>query len=178
MAVVPYTSTYTDIDTNIFDSDDLVNEFFRVAEFMNAWSQSIDSIGTVNVFTKNITIVNNIIAVAPLDGLIQSMIIADDVENIVVDFTEREEGETYRIYLTLRFQSKSTTFTVSGPAGTTHIFGLNAESFSPSQVSADGYFTAMVIATYGTNGMMINVFADNSESASVSGNDIQSVVAK
>jgi len=178
MALEKYTNTYTDINTNIFDSDDLVAEFGRVATFLNSWSQSINKIGTVTVVEERITILDTIFNVDPADGLLQSLKIADDVSNLSVIFDERtEEGDTYRVYLSLRFQNKSTTFTVNGPAGQTHLFGVNKISYLPSQVVADGFYTALVIATYGTSGLLVNVFADNDEITAVSSDDILSTVA-
>ena len=100
------------------------------------------------------------------------------ITEIAFNFLELADGDPQRIYLSLRFKSKSTTFTVGGPAGETHIFGVNQETYTPCQTEADGYYSAVVIATYGsTNGMMIQTFADNSEATAVGVDDVLSVEA-
>jgi len=179
MALELYTSTYTDIDYTIFDSDDLVDEFFRVASFINAWAESVSSIGTTIVNEETILIDDTIVNGSPADGAIQKKIIGGSVEHITINFTKRNEGDTYRIYMTLRFLNKDTTFSVSGPAGETHAFGVNKAVYKPSQVGVDSFYTAVIIATYSdASGVMINVFADNDEAVDVEGDDIQTAVAK
>jgi len=177
MALAPYTSTYTDINTNIMDSDDLVNEFLRIKTFLDEWSASIETIGTVNIHEETVTITETDIGVDPSDGLMQKRLIADNIESVAVAFGERADAATYRVYLSLRFQNKSTTFTVNGPSGQTHLFGVNRTEYVPSQEPADGYYTALVIATYGTNGLIVNVFANNTEADEVDSDDILTAVA-
>ena len=172
MALVPYTSTYTDIDTNIFDADDLLNEFNRVAEFINTWALSIESIGTVETYDEVVTITKDIVNGYPSNGTLQKLLVASDAEEFTIDFQPRGDGDPYRILMTIRCQNKDTRFRVSGPAGTTHVFGVNKSLFSPSQVIGSGYYTALVVATYGTTGLFINVFADNTEASTVESNDI------
>ena len=179
MALELYTNTYADVDYAIFDSDDLVEEFFRVASFINAWAESVSSIGTTIVHEETVLIEDTVVNGSPADGAIQKKIINSDVEHITINFTKRNDGDTYRIYMTLRFLNEDTTFSVSGPAGETHAFGVNKAIYKPSQVGVDGFYTAVIIATYGdANGVMINVFADNDEAVDVEGDDIQTAVAK
>ena len=178
MALDQYTNTYTDVDNNVFDADDLVDEFERIADFINAWSESVGTGGIINTYEANVSIENNLIEGNPANGILQKFIVNDDVETMAVDFVAVGDGDPFRLYISLRFQNKDTVFTVSGPSGETHVFGVNRYEYSPSQVSADGFYTAMVIATYGkTNGLMIQVFADNSEADAVSANDALTVVA-
>jgi len=179
MALDPYTNTYTDIDSNIFDSDDLVNEFWRVAEYLNNWVDSYQSIGTTITNERNIDLSGHIVNITPASGILQKLTIDADVEEVVLNFKERNDGDPFRIFLSLRFRSKTTVFTVSGPAGQTHAFGINRAEYSPSQVLADGYYTAFVVATYGaTNGLMLTVYADNQEATEVGLDDILTVVQK
>lgn len=180
MALEPYTNTYVDIDTNIFDADDLVNEFWRVADYINAWAASIDSIGTVKVYRQIISYEQDIITGSPANGVIQHVNISRHASHVVFSLTGREEGDPYRIYMVLRFQNKNTTFSISGPAGQTHSFGVNRTVYSPCQTpNVNGFYTAAIIATYGgANGLFVNVFADNSESVDVEGNDILNAVAQ
>lgn len=180
MPLEPYTNTYVDIDGNIFDSDDLVNEFNRVAQYINTWAASVESIGTTNFYEETILFEQTVIIGSPSFGIIQKMDINEDAESVVINFIERETGDPYRIYMTLRFRSPDTTFTVSGPAAETHAFGLNRGSYSPSQqVSASGFYTAVVVATYGdANGVLINVYADNTEATDVETDDLLTAVAQ
>jgi len=178
MALELYTNTYTDVDTNIMDSDDLVNEFWRVASFLNAWSDSIGSNGVIDVYEEFATVTDDIVNGDPANGIIQKFVITSALDAVSFNFTERAEGDPYRVYITLRFQNSATTFTVNGPAGETHAFGLNRTTYAPSQSSTEEFSSAMIIATYGkNNGLMINVFADNVEVTTVSGDDALSTVA-
>jgi hypothetical protein len=178
MSLVPYTNTYTDVDTNIMDSDDLVEEFWRVAEFMNTWANSTIGIGVTNTYEFFITEETDIINVSPVNGVLQKIIVGYDVDNFAVNLVEREEGSTYRVYVTLRFENPDTTFTISGPSGQTHVFGVNRSTLKPSQTQADGYYTAIIIATYGfSNGILVNVFADNEEATAVGADDILTAAA-
>jgi hypothetical protein len=178
MALEQYTNTYTDIDSNIFDSDDLVAEFNRVAYYINLWAASVGSGGIINTFEQRITTNLDVVSGSPSNGILQKLIISNEVEEIAINFTSREEGDPYRIYISLRFQNKDSVFTVSGPSGETNMFAVNREEFSPSQVSAGGYYTAMLTATYGKdNGVMIGVFADNQEVTTVETDDTLTVVA-
>ena len=58
------------------------------------------------------------------------------------------------------------------------MFGANRLEFKPAQINRDGYYTAVVIATYGaTNGLMLKVFADNGEETVVETDDYLTAVA-
>jgi len=179
MGLERYTNTYTDVDSNIFDADDLVEEFNRVAEYINAWAASIESIGTVSVYEQYITTESNVVTGSPSNSVVQQVVVNQELESIIVNFTERQEGDPFRVYMVLRFENKDTTFTVSGPSGQTHAFSVNKGSYRPCQTQTDGFYTAVVIATYGdAHGVFINVFADNDEIVDVENDDIQTVVAQ
>ena len=162
MSLVPYTNTYSDVDGSIADSIDIVAEFDRVALFIAAWSDSYESIGLNSV--------NNILVpgdgdydVEPTLGLVQLLFVDAVAELININIKDRIEGDPYRIYLNMRFGSKSTQFTVSAPSGKTHIFGINRTTYSPSQVVNKGRYAASLIVTYGSEGVHVQVYADNSE---------------
>jgi hypothetical protein len=178
MSLTPYTSTYTDVTTNIFDSDDLLDEFDRIAEFMAAWIASYESIGIGVIDFNSGENVTNDVNVFPT-SMINQRIIDASVTTVNINFPKRSDGDPYRIYTVLRFVDKDTTFTVSGPAGSTHIFGVNREVYTPSQVEADGYYAATIMTTYSeSGGVIINVFADNTEATAVDGNDVLTMGAK
>ena len=65
---------------------------------------------------------------------------------------------------------------VIGDGGDGHVFGVNKTSFTPSQVSVDGYYVATIITTYAeSGGAMINVFSDNPEITTVGIDDVLSM---
>ena len=177
MALEPYTSTYIDVANSVIDAQDLLAEFDRVAEYLNGWIQSYEGIGT-----QTVTYIDRIIdddpIIRPL-GLIQQIIVSADLDRVDFNFAEREEGNPHRVYNVIRFESKSTVFTVNGPAGETHVFGRNKAVLSPSQVQADGYYCAVAMVSYSQNqGVFIQVFADNDESSdTVGGDDVLTIRA-
>jgi hypothetical protein len=171
MSLVPYTNTYTDVDGSIADSDDIVAEFDRVALFINAWIDSYELIGLTDVHVYNVT-ADGSQTVNPAKGLVQAMHIDANVSLANINIKERASTDPYRLYLTLRFGSKSTQFTVSAPAGKSNVFGINQTPFSPSQVAYRGRYAATVIVTYGTEGTHVQVYADNAEADSVGIDDI------
>lgn len=171
MSLAPYTNTYTDIDGGIADSDDIVAEFDRLEAFINAWAESYQNIGTSFVTTHKID-GSGTFDLDPAAGFIQSLVIDSGVENININFKARADGDPYRIYVTLRFRSKETRYTVSGPSGRTTVFGVNQGEYMPSQVSRDDAFAGAFIATYGTDALSIQVYADNDEITLVETDDL------
>lgn len=175
MALTPYTSTYTDVANQIIDSDDLVAEFDRIEERLNVWLASYDQIGTENIveLTKVESSRVNIDPVAT----IQVVKIDADVPEVALRWGARSDGDPYRVYTVIQFESKATRFTVQGPSGLTHVFGRNDSPYLPAQVSASGvgfsYYKAVVIATYADRGsVMLKVFADNTEASAVGSDDV------
>jgi hypothetical protein len=171
MALVPYTSTYVDVADSIIDATNLISEFERVAEYLNGWIESYESIGTQTVtYIDRVEIENP--EIAPL-GFIQQIVVDADLTRVDFTFTERAEGNPHRVYNVIRFESKDTQFTVNGAAGETHVFSVNESPYFPSLTQADGYYCAVVIVNYSQNqGMFIQVFGNNSEASSVSGDDV------
>ncbi|MHC5061706.1 MAG: hypothetical protein ACYTFK_11560 [Planctomycetota bacterium] len=176
MSLEPYTNTYTDTDGNIADSGDILAEFDRVASFIDTWSASYESIGLTTV-EEQVVGSNGNSEIEPSAGIVQVMKVAASVSELNINVKAREAGDTYRVYVTLRFGSRSTAFTVSGPSGKTHVFGVNRETYQPSQVIDSGWYNAMLIITYGTDGTHITVFANNSEGDSVSADDVMQEIA-
>lgn len=179
MAVLePYTSTYTDVDGSIMDADDLVNEFWRVAYFLDLWGGSIDAIGRETSYDVYIEEVNGSLAeILPGRGLIQRLDVAAGVETFEIAIREHTAGAPFRIYITVRCMSPNTRFTIRAPAGQSHVFGVNRSTYMPSQVIADGRYTATLICTYGSEqGIMVQVHAANPEEAEVTLNDILQLV--
>jgi len=175
-ALVPYTNTYTDTDGTIADSDDIVAEFDRVAEFIGAWSDSFETIGVVDVHEYTVPFDGDT-DISPTTGLVQVVKVDASVVTVNLNIKARVAGDPYRIYLNLRFASKNTVFTVSAPGGQSHIFGLNQSIYSPSQVQIDGWYAGCVIVTYGTDAAHIQVFADNPEGTIVALDDTLQLVA-
>ena len=179
MAVIPpYTSTYTDVDHATFDAADLVAEFWRVAFFIELWSGSIDAIGREDNFEVHIEIVTGELAeILPARGLIQRIEVEADVENFEIAIKEHTTGAPFRVYITVRCRNKDTRFTISSPAGETHIFGLNRAVYMPSQEIGDGFYTAALLCTYGSEkGLMVQVMAANPEAAEVNYDDVLTAV--
>lgn len=186
----PYTNTYLDVDGSVADAPDLINEYHRVAEFLNRFASSLDQVAIRVRRTEFIFLESRTIDIDPADGLLQRLIIDADVSRVNINFVRREEGEPYRVFLVLRFQDRNTEFTVSGPGGDSSKFGFNRvipydpnerntnTIYQPSQREADGHYAAVVQATYGTsNGAVIQVFSDNEEDEIVGTEDTQSTVA-
>jgi len=179
MTLPLYTSEYEDVDAQIFGADNLVNEFARVATFLNPWVDSVAQSTTIRTYSETVEGTDTLVEVDidPTDGSIQRYIVEESVSAVLMNFGRRAVGDTFRVYAVLRFSSKDSTFKVSGPMGATHLFGVNRTTFQPSQVKKDGYYMASLVATYGTNGLLINVFANNEEASSVSGDDIITAVS-
>lgn len=174
MAVLePYTSTYTDVDGSIMDADDLVNEFWRVAYFLELWGGAIDAIGQETSYEVYVEEVEGELAeILPARGLIQRLEVAADVEQFEVAIREHTAGAPYRVFITIRCRSAATTFTIRSPAGQSHIFGVNRRVLKPSQVITDGFYTAQIICTYGSEeGVMIQAFSANTEETEVNADD-------
>jgi hypothetical protein len=89
-----------------------------------------------------------------------------------INFMPRADGDPYRIYVVLRFGSKETRYTVSGPAGSSSVFGVNQTEFMPSQAVKDERYAGSIIATYGTDALHLQVYADNDEITEVGVDDI------
>jgi hypothetical protein len=183
----PYTSTYTDVDGSIFDADDLVNEFWRVSEFMTLWAGSIEAIGQVDRYEAYVDVVTGELAeILPSSGLIQRLEVAAGVETFTVRIKPHEVGAPYRLYISIRCRSEDTRFQVEVPSGQSHIFGVNRTSyvfggtsapFMPSQVLGDGFYSAQLIVTFGSeNGVMVQVMAGNPEESDVDFDDVLTVV--
>lgn len=174
MAVLePYTSTYTDVDGSIMDADDLVNEFWRVAYFLELWGGAIDAIGQETRYDVYVEIVEGELAeILPARGLIQRLEVAADVETFEIAIREHTAGAPYRVFVTVRCRSADTRFTIRAPSGQSHVFGVNRSILMPSQVITDGFYTAQLICTYGSeNGVMIQAFSGNPEETTVDLND-------
>jgi hypothetical protein len=171
MTLVPYTNTYTDVDDSIADAVDIIAEFDRVALFINTWSDSYESIGLTNV-NQYLVPGNSNVDVDPALGVVQAMITDAVVEEVNVNIQDRNDGDPYRVYLSMRFGSNTTAFTVSAPAGDSHVFGINRTSFLPSQVANNGWYSAVLIVTYGTTGIHVQVFADNRDTEAVDSDDM------
>lgn len=179
MAVIPpYTSTYTDVDHSVMDADDLVNEFWRVSYFINLWGGVIDAIGQENNYDVYVEIIDGELAeIFPARGLIQRIEVAPDVENFEIKINEHTVGAPFRVFIIVRCGNKDTRFTISAPAGESHIFGINRTQYMPSQTIGDGYYTAALICTYGSeNGVMIQACAGNPEETEVDFNDVLTAV--
>jgi hypothetical protein len=179
MAVLePYTSTYTDVDGSIMDADDLVNEFWRVAYFLDLWGGSIDAIGQTTDYTVYVQEVTGELAeILPQRGLIQRLEVAANVDTFEVAIREHTVGAPFRVYITVRCLSPDTRFTIRAPSGQSHVFGINRSIYMPSQVIADGFYTASLICTYGSEeGVMIQVHAANPEEDEVTLDDILTAV--
>ncbi len=174
----PYISTYTDVDHSIFDADDLVAEFWRVAFFINLWSGSIDALGKEDHFEVHIEIVEGeLVEILPARGLIQRIQVEANVEDFVIKINEHTTGAPYRVYIVVRCLSKDTRFSVSSPSGEAHIFGINRTVYMPSQAIGNGFYTAALLCTYGAdNGVMIQVMAGNSEEVAVDLDDVLTAV--
>jgi hypothetical protein len=169
----PYTSTYSDVDDSIFDADDLVNEFWRVAYFLNLWGGSIDAIGREDHYEEYIEIVEGELAeILPARGLNQRLEVEADVEEFEVNIGPHTVGAPFRVYIVIRCRSNDTRFTVTGPSGEGHVFGINRSLYMPSQVLGDGFYNASIICTFGaTKGVMIQVHAGNPEETLVDFDD-------
>jgi hypothetical protein len=179
MAVLPpYTNTYADVDHSLMDADDLVNEFWRVAYFLELWSGSIDAIGQEDNFEVFIEIVEGELAeILPARGLIQRIEVEADVESFEIAIKEHTTGAPFRVYIVVRCRSKATRFTVSAPAGETHLFGLNRSTFMPAQEIGDDFYSAALLCTYGSeNGLMVQVMAANVEATEVDYDDVLTAV--
>lgn len=179
MAVLePYTSTYTDVDHSIMDADDLVNEFWRVAFFINLWSGSIDAIGREDHFEEHIEIVTGELAeIFPSKGLIQRLVVEANVETFEIKINKHEVGDPFRVYISIRCRSRNTRFTISAPSGEAHIFGINREVYMPSQEIGDDHYSAMVLCTFGSEqGVMVQVLAANPEQSEVDFDDVLTAV--
>lgn len=164
MSLTPYTNTYNDTDGTIADSGDIVAEFDRVSTFINAWADSYESIGLTEI-TKHAVLSDDtdVLDIDPANGLVQTAIIDATVTEIDFNVLNRATDDPYRVYLSMRFASKATTFTVSAPTGITHIFGVNQVPFTCSQTVNKGYYVSTLIVTYASNGLHIQVYADNAE---------------
>ena len=176
MSLVPYTNTYTDTDGSIADSGDIVDEFDRVASFINAWVDSYETIGAIIVNEYNVG-GDGTVDVSPSLGFVQVIKTSAGVTEIDINIKARVDGDPYRIYLNLRFGAKTTTFTVNAPSGQSHVFGLNQSPYSPSQIVNKGWYAASVIVTYGTGATHIQVFANNSETEPPTIDDILQEIA-
>ena len=171
MTLVPYTNTYTDTDGTIADSDDIVAEFDRLSVFIAAWADSYETIGVTNVQTYEVPFDELSYDIDPSNGFIQSLLIDAVVEDINFNFVAREDGDPYRVYVVLRFASKDTRYTVSGPAGSSSVFGVSQAEYLPSQASKDDKYAGTIIATYGTDALHLQVYADNDETDAVGSDD-------
>jgi|GEM_PF-4321308 len=171
MSLIPYTNTYVDIDGSIADSDDIVAEFDRVEAFIAAWSDSYQKIG-ITIVRKHTVPGDGDFDIDPSQGFIQTLNIDAGVTDLNINFLSRSTGDPHRIYVVLRFGSKDTMYTVSGPAATTTVFGVNRQEYMPSQVNKDGKFAGSVIATYGTDALHLQVYADNQETIEVGTDDV------
>ena len=171
MSLVPYTNTYTDTDGSIADSGDIVAEFDRVALFINAWADSYDSIGLTSVSKETVTDDGDH-DIEPSIGLVQAIRINADVSTVNFNIKARQDGDPYRIYMSLRFGASATRFTVSAPAGSSSVFSVNQDDFMPSLTSANGFYPATVIVTYGSDSVHVQVFAHNNEATEVTIDDI------
>ena len=174
----PYTSTYSDVDGSIMDATDLVNEFWRVAYYLDLWGGSIDAIGREDRYEEYIEIVEGELAeILPVRGLIQRLEVEADVEEFEVNIGPHTTGAPFRVFIIIRCRSKDTRFTVTGPSGEAHRFGLNRTIFMPGQVLGDGFYNASIICTYGsTNGVMVQVHAANPEETAVDFDDVMTAV--
>lgn len=177
-ALEPYTSTYSDVDGSIMDADDLVNEFWRVAYYLDLWGGSIDAIGQETRYDTYVEVVEGELAeILPQRGLIQRLEVGAGVETFTVKINEHATGAPYRVYLTIRCANKDTRFSLSVPSGQTHVFGINRTSYMPSQVLGDGWYNATIIITYSQNtGVMVQVNAANPEEEEVTFDDMQQLV--
>lgn len=173
-ALEPYTSTYTDVDGSTIDADDLVAEFWRVSYFLNLWGGSIDAIGREDHYEEYVYIVEGQLAdILPANGLIQRLDVDAGVSEFEIKLNQHEAGDPYRLFIIVRCRNKETRFTISAPGGETHIFGINRETYMPSQVIGDGYFTASLICTYSQDrGLMIQVMAGNPEEDEIDFDDV------
>lgn len=178
--LIPYTSTYTDVDGTIMDADDLVNEFWRVAYFLELWGGSIDAIGQETNYDVYVeTVEGELAEILPARGLIQRLDVDVGVETFEIAIREHTVGAPFRIYITVRCGSPDTRFSIRGLSGQTHIFGVNRSNYMPSQVITDGFYTATLICTYGgTDGVMVQVNAGNPEETEVTGDDMLTAVAQ
>jgi hypothetical protein len=176
----PYTSTYNDVDGSTIDASDLVNEFYRVAYYLNLWGGAIGAIGKDTSYETYIEKVEGELAeILPARGLIQRLDVAAGVNEFEVAIREHTDGAPFRVYTTIRCLNKDTRFMVRAPSGQSHVFGVNRTTYMPSQVIADGAYTAAIICTYGAEeGVMVQVFAANPEEGSVDKNDILQLVAQ
>lgn len=173
MSLVPYTNTYTDTDGSIADADDIINEFDRVATFINTWADAYESIGLTEIVKHAVLSDDDgSLDIDPANGLVQTAIVDAVVTEIDFNILERTSDDPYRVYLSLRFASKATTFTVSGPTGKAQVFGVNKETYTCSQTVNNGYYSAAVIVTYATGGMHIQVYADNPETEAPGDDDV------
>lgn len=179
-ALEPYTSTYTDVDGSIIDADDLVNEFWRVSDFLMLWSGSIEAIGREDHYEEFVTIVTGQLAeILPQNGLIQRLEVDASVQSFEVNIKQHEVGDPYRVYITIRCRSKNTRFTVETPAKESHVFGINRSEYMPAQVIGDGFYTATIICSYSQNtGVMVQVMAANLEEEAIDFDDVLTVVPK
>jgi len=177
-ALEPYTSTYTDVDGSVMDADDLVNEFWRVAYFLELWGGSIDAIGQEVRYDTYVEEVEGELAeILPARGLIQRLEVEADVESFEIAIKEHNAGDPYRVYIVVRCRSKDTRFTITVPSGQSHVFGVNRTVYMPAQVLGDGFYNASLIVTYSQNtGVMVQVHAANDEEAAIDYNDIQQLV--
>jgi hypothetical protein len=176
----PYTSTYTDVDGSIMDADDLVNEFYRVAYYLNLWGGVVDAIGRDEETEVYVEIVEGELAeILPANGYIQRLEVAADVDTFEVAIRDHTEGAPFRVYIIIRCLNKDTRFTVSAPSGNSHTFGVNRTTYMPSQVIADGFYAASILCTYGSeDGVMVQIHAANPEETEVTENDVLQLVAQ
>jgi hypothetical protein len=160
------------------DAKDLVDEFWRVAYFIELWAGSIDAIGREDNFEVHIVIVEGELAeILPLRGMIQRIEVEADVESFEIAIKEHVAGAPFRIYITVRCRSKETRFTISTPSGEAHLFGINRTTYMPSQEIGDGFYTASLLCTYGSEkGLMVQVMAANTEADEVDYDDVLTTV--
>jgi len=184
-ALEPYTNTYTDVADSIMDADDLVAEFWRVAYFLALWGEGVEAIGRKDEYTLYIEEIEGQLAeILPARGLIQRLEVSYDTEQFEVSIQPHTVGAPFRVYIVIRCANPNTRFTVSAPAGESHVFSVQrtqqefqstAERFMPSQVIADGWYTATVIVTYGSEkGVKVIVHSANPEEEVVDFNDVLS----
>ena len=172
MSLTPYTRLYDTTDGSFVDHQDILDEFDRIQTFIEAWTNAYNAIGATSghVITPDVT---EEVEIFPINGLLQTMTVASSATDIDIKIHPRGTEQTHRVYVTARFRSKSTTFTVTGPDG--HVFGINRYTYLPGQVVSDGFYNAVLIITYGSSGTFVQVYAGNPEATSVDSDDVLSV---
>lgn len=170
----PYTRTYSDVEGETMDADDLRNEFLRVAEFMELWGAAIEASSesvTATVYVTEVT--GEVAEIIPERGLIQRLEVAGDVDHFDIIFTPHTTGAPYRTYVSIRCRSADTTFSITGLNQETHLFGVNREVYGVSQTEVDGFFSATLILTMSRGtGVLAQIHARNPEEDQVDYNDI------